>query len=158
MTKAKKLSIYIYVTHEVYIGKHTVDECCAEIEKHLRYVLEDTINPIPPTKLIRQIKVQYVDTNHNNINFDYVGRRDAIKASELAKSIRNKEEKRKTYQFKHPVWLCIFLPFPENRHPYEIEYDNEYSRVTFTEMLNQSSYERIYVTSEIDGIDIKRIK
>jgi hypothetical protein len=153
----KKLNILIYTTSNIHKGHHSTKECCKEIEDHLKYVL-GTTNTIPSSTLIQHIKVSQVGTHSNVINFNYIARRDAIKAKELIDCIQGKEKKREQYVANYPIWLCVFLPFPENRHPYHIEYDEEYSQESFEQILKNSRFERIYLTSVFKGRDIKCIK
>jgi hypothetical protein len=155
MTMRKRFRITIYAAPEIYIGRYSVKDCCEEIEKHLRHVLEPTKHPKPLIHLIRKIKV--CPSHQNIITFDHMTRRDAIKARDLMKSIKDKEEKSKGYKCDGPIWLCVFLPFPENRHPYYIEYDEECPEEYFEQFVKKSFYERIYITSEFKR-DIRRIK
>ena len=158
ISKNRKSNILIYVTRRNKSWKHTVADYCDAIEKHLQYAIEPTTHPKPSTDLIEHINVSYTEMTQNIININYIARRDAIKAKELIKSIKNKELKRKDYTFNGPIWLCVFLPFSENRHPYEIEYDNECTKEVFDHYLKECGYKRIYITSELKDIDIKRIK
>ena len=155
MTMKKSLRITIHAASEIYMGKHSVKECCEEIEKHLRHVLEPEKHPQPLIHLIQKIKI--CPSHQNIITFDHMARRDAIKARELMKSIKDKEKKSKGYKCDGPIWLCVFLPFPENRHPYYIEYDEECPKEYFEQFVKKSFYKRIYLTSEFKH-DIRRVK
>ena len=100
----KRLHINIRETPKIYRGKHSVKECCEEIEKHLRNALEPTINPIPVPNLILYVEAHYIDSACNIINFSHAARRDPIKAKELIVSIKHKEQKRKEYNHDN-IWL-----------------------------------------------------
>lgn len=158
ISERNKINLIIYNNPKENVCKHTIKEFCDEIEKHLRYVIEPTTSPKPSERLIKSIRVNYIDTDHNIININHIARRDAIKAKELIMSIKNKEQKRKDYIFNGPIWLCVFLPFPENRHPYEIKYDEECTKEEFEQFIQECGYERIYITSEFKSIDIMRVK
>ena len=149
LTQKQKLRLTIYCTSEIRKKHHKVEECCREIELHLRRIIESPEKKEEPTKLIRKVKV-VKSCYRNSINFNYVARRDAIKASALLKSLHDKEIKLRNYssELKNNCWLCIYLPWQENRHPYWIDFDENCTEEMFYKELANRNYKRIYIASE----------
>lgn len=151
ITESQKLYILIDATREIHKKNNTVKDWCMEFEYHLKQIFENKETMSSPTRLIRRIR--FFKTNfRNSINFNHIARRDPIHAKELISVINDKESKLLQYrpELKNNCLLCIYLPWHENRHPYWIEYDDDYSREMFEEDLNKSSYKRIYITSEAE--------
>ena len=149
VTKDQKLWLTIDSTPEIYRSHHRVEECCKEIEEHLRQILASPEGKDKPSLLIRRVRVAK-SGSVNIINFNYIARRDAIKACELLKSLHEKELKLEKYSsdLRDNCWLCIYLPWQENLHPYWIDFDDECTKDKFDKELARSNFKRIYVASE----------
>ena len=149
VTKDQKLWLTIDGTPEIYRSHHRVEECCKEIEEHLRQILASPEGKDKPSLLIKRVRV-VKSSSENMVRFNYTARRDAIKASELLKSLHEKESKLGYYssELRDNCWLCIYLPWQENRHPYSIDFDDECTEEMFEKELASSNYKRIYVASE----------
>ena len=157
-TQNNKFYLLIDTTRFFYDKRVSVNECCKEIEEHLRQILESPTKTDSPSHLIRRIRIME-RRSVNTINFNHMARRDAVKASDLVKTIKTKDKKLKTYRpdVKDNCWLCIYLPWEENTHPYFINFDNNCTEEMFIEEIKKSKYKRIYVTSVFDE-DIIQIK
>ena len=93
----------------------------------------------------------------NSINFNGTSRRDAVRATELLKSIDDKEVKLTDYDIKDNCWLCIYLPSEQSIHSYKIVVDAQCPKDSFIERIDKSGYKRIYITS-FGSKDITQIK
>lgn len=158
VTKDQKLWLTIDGTPEIYRGHHRVEDCCKEIEEHLRQILASPAGKDSPSLLIKRVRV-VKSCFGNMVSFNYTARRDAIKASELLRSQHEKELKLMNYssELKDNCWLCIYLPWQENRHPYRIVFDDDCTEVMFNRELTSSKFKRIYVASECKP-DLAKIK
>jgi hypothetical protein len=158
VTKDQKLWLMIDGTPEIYRRHHRVEECCKEIEEHLRQILSSPEGKDKPSLLIKRVRV-VKSSSGNMVNFNHIARRNAIKASELLKSLLEKESKLGNYssELRDNCWLCIYLPWQENRHPYPVYFDDECTQEMFEKELASSKYKRIYVASEYKP-DLARIK
>lgn len=149
VTKNQKLWLTIYGTPEIHRSHHHVKDCCKEIEEHLRQIIASPERKDKPSQLIKRIRV-VKSCLGNVVNFNHTAKRDAIKASDLLKSLHEKEAKLANYSsmVKGNCWLCIYLPWQENRHPYWIDFDDECTEEIFERELASSNFKRIYVASE----------
>lgn len=144
ITVNEKYNIIIDRGYELNIHV-PLNEIYNSIECHLRAWRNNQKNS--DVKLIRRIRV--IPTKGKNIvQFNNLSRRDPIKHYELKKSISDKNNKLKFYS-KESVcdeyWLCVFLPFEENRQSNCIDFENEQN--DFEELLKNCKYNRICVTS-----------
>lgn len=83
----------------------------------------------------------------NIVQFNNIARRDPIKSADIQMSIIDKNNKLKSYTAKKcdEYWLCIYLPFEENRQSNDICYDD--LEEDFSSFLNSSQFDRICLTS-----------
>ncbi|MBP7105509.1 MAG: hypothetical protein KBA83_10325 [Fermentimonas sp.] len=131
-----------------------VNEICRALESHLRA----WYNHYKPSgfDLIKSIRV--VPTRGKNlVQFNNIGRRDPISSNDIRKCIEDKQQKFADYSSKlcDEYWLCIFLPFEENRQSNCMIYDEK--EIEFKEFINKSEFARICLTSTFD-IDINWLK
>lgn len=130
MTKEKKLYIFIdrynFTNERDLNGKKvklTPEAFAEEAEEYLRHMFNGVACP---TKHIKRIKVRGT-LGKNIVNFNSIARRDSVSWQDLEKCIESKNRKLSIYQEEHrcdEYWLCIYLPFEENKHPYDLTYES----------------------------------
>lgn len=129
--------------------KYSVGSLCAAIEYYLRAFHEG--KSVGKGRVIRGIRV-FKTIGKNIVQFNNIGRVDAIECSSLCKCIEAKNILFDAYQKKHPCseyWLCIYLPCEEYRCSYNINYDESGNRLH--KLLRKSKFSRICVTSTLRG-------
>lgn len=129
--------------------KYSVDSICAAIEYYLIAFHEGKF--VRKGRVIRGIKVSNT-TGKNIVQFNNIGRVDAIECSALCKCIEAKNRLFNAYKKHHPCseyWLCIYLPGEEYRCSYNINYDESGNRLH--KLLRKSEFSRICVTSSLHG-------
>ena len=129
--------------------KYSVDSICAAIEYYLIAFHEG--KRVGKGRVIRGIRV-FKTIGKNIVQFNNIGRVDAIECSSLCKCIEAKNKLFDTYTKKHPCseyWLCIYLPWEEYRFSYNINYDESGNRLH--KLLRKSKFSRICVTSRLHG-------
>ena len=129
--------------------KYSVDSICAAIEYYLIAFHEG--KRVGKGRVIRGIRV-FKTIGKNIVQFNNIGRVDAIECSSLCKCIEAKNILFDAYQKKHPCseyWLCIYLPCEEYRCSYNINYDESGNRLH--KLLRKSKFSRICVTSTLRG-------
>ena len=122
----------------------SVNDVCSAIESHLKALVNH--NKTENVNLIRSIKVRET-LGKNIVQFNNTSRVDSICCSDLNKSIKDKQSKFAEYSKKNcdEYWLCIYLPFEEKRHAYDVDYNNQEKE--FKQYLESVSFQRICVTS-----------
>ena len=151
------MNILIDGSVEIRRSRNSKEECCKEIEAHLRQLLDSEEHQDQPTRLIRRVRILQGNGLSTTVQFNHIARRDAIMAKELLKTIEKKNKKFSHYDSVCEVWLSIYLPWQENRHPYWIDYDEECTEDKFNEVLAKSPFKRIYVSSTFNQ-DFLRLK
>lgn len=149
-----KLRIIIDYDNALSI-KYSIDSICSAIEYYLIAFHEG--NKVGKGRVIRGIKVSKT-TGHNIIQFNNIGRVDAIKSSSLCDCIEAKNTLFDAYKSKHPCseyWLCIHLPWEEYKHSYSINYDESGNRLN--KLLKKSKFSRVCITSSLHG-DLRWLK
>lgn len=129
--------------------KYSVESLCAAIEYYLRAFYEG--KRVGKGRVIRGIRV-FKTIGKNIVQFNNIGRVDAIECSSLCKCIEAKNKLFDAYTKKHPCseyWLCIYLPSEEYRYSYNINYDESGNRLH--KLLRKSKFSRICVTSRLHG-------
>lgn len=144
ISKEQKWMITIDTTREVY-QRHEPKEYIEQFEIQLRRAYEKK-EPIRGLSLIEEVRMA-PKNGSNCINFNATSRRDAVRATDLLKSIEDKEAKLTNYYIKDNCWLCIFFPSEQSIHSYKIVADEQCSKDSFIERINRSGYKRIYITS-----------
>lgn len=149
-TKDEKLNIILY--RKSLRGKRpSVLEVCNELEFFLKFWFQN--KPISfESKYIRKIAVTKT-IYRNVVYFSNISRCIPIDWNDLRFSIQEKNQKYNDYckNIKcDEYWLCICLPFEENRNLNIIDYDEKENEAL--EFLNQSPFLRICITSDL-GID-----
>lgn len=125
----------------------SINYVCDEIENHLRAWKEK--KNLTTVKYIRRIRVMPT-VGRNIVQFNCIARRDPVFFTSLKESIKVKQFKLDEYKKKHncdEFWLCIFLPFEENRQSNLIMYENEGQIEEFNTYVNTTNFNRICVTS-----------
>lgn len=145
ITEDVKLNILIDCGCNFSISTKPEDVCCA-IEKHLiAWHLGEKCSDV---RLIRRIRV--IETKGKNIvQFNSIARRDPIEFQNLVQSISEKEKKLTSYMMNttcNEYWLCIYLPFEENRQSNMIECRIE-DEEKYRDIIQKSMYDRIILTS-----------
>lgn len=161
MTKEKKLNIFIDRYNFTNKGdldgdkvKLTPEAFAEEVEIYLRNMFNGFIYP---TKHIKRIKV-WETRGRNIVQFNSIARRDSVPWQDLEKCIESKNSKYSIYQKKNKCdeyWLCIYLPFEENKHPYEVS--NELLSENAKQKVMSSPFKCIVVTS-VMPIDLAILK
>lgn len=149
-----KLRIIINFDNELST-KYSVDSICAAIEYYLIGFHEG--KKLKKSRVIRGIRV-FKTIGKNIVQFNNIGRVDAIECSSLCKCIEAKNKLFDAYTKKHPCseyWLCIYLPSEEYRCSYNINYDESGNRLH--KLLRKSKFSRICVTSNLRG-DLRWLK
>lgn len=149
-----KLRIIINFDNELST-KYSVDSICAAIEYYLIGFHEG--KKLKKSRVIRGIRV-FKTIGKNIVQFNNIGRVDAIECSSLCKCIEAKNKLFDAYTKKHPCseyWLCIYLPSEEYRCSYNINYDESGNRLH--KLLRKSKFSRICVTSSLRG-DLRWLK
>lgn len=158
-TKEQKLYILIYTSQN--IKHHNIKEFCQELEFSLRKILDNPNFIKGKENLSTNIKTLKIWPTlfGNVVNFNHIARRVAVKASDILYCVHTKEEKLKKYdsQFKNNTWLCIYLPFEENRHSYYVDFDDKCNKNDLENVLKNSHFKRIYLTSVFEE-DLRCIK
>lgn len=154
ISKEQKWMITIDTTREVY-QRHKRKEYIEQFEIQLRQAYEKK-EPIRELSLIEEVRMAPINGS-NSINFNGTSRRDAVRATELLKSIDDKEVKLTDYDIKDNCWLCIYLPSEQSIHSYKIVVDAQCPKDSFIERIDKSGYKRIYITS-FGSKDITQIK
>lgn len=135
--------------------KYSVESLCAAIEYYLRAFHEG--KRVGKGRVIRGIRV-FKTIGKNIVQFNDIGRVDAIECSSICKCIEAKNTLFDAYKKKHPCseyWLCIYLPWEEYRYSYNINYDESGNRLH--KLLRKSKFSRICVTSSLHG-DLRWLK
>lgn len=157
-TKDQSLRILIYATSRLRNKKTTYEQFEKELTVHLLYRLE--LNKQITTPLIRKIKIAEIDQPDgicNNVAINYISARLPVRASDIWNEIEKKAKKSIYYNDSlDSMWLCIYLPWQENKYPNEIDY-SDIEKEEFEKKLQEISFERIYLTS-VRSTDFKRIK
>lgn len=125
--------------------KYSVESLCAAIEYYLRAFHEG--KKVGKGRVIRGIRV-FKTIGKNIVQFNDIGRVDAIECSSICKCIEAKNTLFDAYKKKHSCseyWLCIYLPWEEYRYSYNINYDESGNRLH--KLLRKSKFSRICVTS-----------
>lgn len=151
ITKEKKLYIFIdrynFTNERDLNGKKvklTPEAFAEEVEIYLRNMFNGFIYP---TKHIKRIKVRGT-LGKNIVHFNSIARRDSVSWQDLEKCIESKNRKYTIYQKKNKCdeyWLCIYLPFEENKHPYELTY--ELLSENTKQKISSSPFKCIVITS-----------
>lgn len=142
----KKLRIIIDSDNALSI-KDSVKSICAAIENYLKAFKEG--DKIRKGRGITGIGVSET-IGKNIVQFNDIGRVDAIECSSICKCIEAKNTLFDAYKKKHPCseyWLCIYLPWEEYRYSYNINYDESGNRLH--KLLRKSKFSRICVTSSL---------
>ena len=84
------------------------EECCKEIEAHLRQLLDSEEHQDQPTRLIRRVRVLQGNGLSTTVQFNHIARRNAIRAKELLDTI---EKKNKKFSHKKPNYFFISPKF-----------------------------------------------
>ena len=145
-----KLRIMIDFDNALSI-KDSVDSICAAIEKYLKSFKEKEGDKVRKGRGIRGIRVSET-IGKNIVQFNNIGRVDAIECSSICKCIEAKNTLFDAYKKHHPCseyWLCIYLPCEEYRCSYTINYDEPGNRLH--KLLKKSKFSRICVTSSLHG-------
>ena len=145
-----KLRIMIDFDNSLSI-KDSVDSICAAIEKYLKAFKEKEGDKVRKGRGIRGIRVSET-IGKNIVQFNNIGRVDAIESSSICKCIEAKNTLFDAYKKHHPCseyWLCIYLPCEEYRCSYTINYDEPGNRLH--KLLKKSKFSRICVTSSLHG-------
>ncbi len=156
-TASYGMNILIDGTSEIRLSRNSKDDCCKEIETHLRQLLDSEEHQDQPTRLIRRVRILQGNGLSTTVQFNHMSRRDAVRAKELIETIEKKNKKFNNYDSVKEVWLSVYLPWQENRHPYWVEYDDNCSEDKFHEELAKSPFSRIYVSSTFEQ-DFMRLK
>lgn len=154
ISKEQNWMITIDTTREIY-QRHKPIEYIKQFEIQLRQAYEKK-EPIRGLSLIEEVRMVPIN-GCNCINFNDTSRRDAVRATDLLKSIDDKEVKLPDYDIKDNCWLCIYLPGEQSIHSYKIVVDVQCSKDSFIERIDRSGYKRIYITS-FGSKDITQIK
>lgn len=139
-----KLRIIIDYDNSLSI-KYDIYSICASIEYYLIAYHEG--KKVRRGRVIRGIRVSKT-RGQNIIQFNDIGRIDAIQCSSLCECVAKKNELFDAYKSKNSCseyWLCIFLPYEEYKHSYRINYDIPRHRLD--KLLKRSKFSRICVTS-----------
>ena len=155
ITAVEKLNIHIYSGRGLKLSSKPED-VCEEIECLLQawYLGEEC----DETNLIRKIRV-HKSKAKNIIQFDGIARRDPINYLNIMECIAEKNKKIIDYMARtrcDEYWLCIHLPFEENRQSNSIELDPEKNN-EFNDFIKASSFDRIVITSVMSN-DINWLK
>ena len=143
LTEKSGLNIIIYQGASFNAGKKIKDVCDA-IECCLK--VWDGQNMPNNFDLIAGIRV--IKTKGKNIvQFNNTSGVNRVSFGELYKSINDKQRKFAEYAKKRcdEYWLCVYLPFEEKRHAYEIDYNSKEDESK--EYLKNVGFHRICVTS-----------
>lgn len=135
--------------------KYSVESICAAIEYYLRAFHEG--KRVGKGRGIRGIRVSET-IGKNIVQFNNIGRVDAIECSSICKCIEAKNKLFDAYTKKHlcsEYWLCIYLPCEEYRCSYNINYDESGNRLH--KLLRKSKFSRICITSSLHG-DLRWLK
>jgi len=155
ITLDKRLNILVDCGCNFRLSSNPLD-VCNSIENHLRAWYFKT--KCEDVSLIRRIRV--LETKGKNIvQFNEIARRDPISYSNLMESIADKNNKIGKYDMNakcNEYWLCIYLPFEENRQSNCIELD-ENDDIVFSKFISSSNFDRIVITSVMPN-DIKWLK
>lgn len=155
ITKDTKYNILIY--RKTNFKKENVVNASMELEAHLTaWYYNEAISL--ETEFIRKIRV--METKGRNIvQFNNFSRRSPVDWCDLESSIQVKNTKYEDYLKNlkcDEFWLCIFLPFEENRESNTINYGGKENKAL--EFLLKSPFQRICITSEIPITDIFWLK
>ena len=135
--------------------KYSVESLCAAIEYYLKAFHEG--KRVGKGRGIRGIRVSET-IGKNIVQFNNIGRVDAIESSSICKCIEAKNKLFDAYTKKHlcsEYWLCIYLPCEEYRCSYNINYDESGNRLH--KLLRKSKFSRICITSSLLG-DLRWLK
>lgn len=147
-----KLHIIIDCGHK-FSSKYEPSSVCSTLEYYLRAFIEG--KQAKACGIIRRIRV-IKTKGHNIVEFNSIGRVNAIQSSYLCKCIEKKNKKLSVYKEKNPCseyWLCIYLPFEEYIAAYEVEHDSK----EYWNVLYKSKFKRVFVTSSLYK-DLKWLK
>ena len=157
ITETEKLNIIIYRKYPKRKKRGTVQEVCHELEDLLRSWYQKT-NPQSERNYISYIRVSKT-TCCNVIYFNSASRCIPVNWDDIKFCIEKKEKKYKDYCENvkcDEYWLCICLPFEENRNMNIIDYNGkENESMNF---LSQCSFSRICITPDLLGRNINWIK
>ena len=159
ITKTDKLNIIIYKgifrNHKDRHGKlHeiTIESVENEFEMLLREKIEG--EKTKELHFIRKIKI--MDTKGSNIiQFCHISRKHPLIWNDLKECIQIKDQKFQEYKKCDRNWLCIYVPFEENRTVFDISYNKKIKQAK--KLLKSSPYNCIFLTSTMD-IDFNILK
>lgn len=157
ITKQSIVNIILYRGPK-YRLKCSDDDVCQEIEEHLKAWYKGIKVSPDKCNFIRKIKV--IESRgligSNIVQFNNMARRAPVEDVCLLDSLYAKEKKIEKYQENgcDEYWLCIYLPFEENRQSNQIMKD---SGISFDKFIAESKFDRICVTSCMPN-DIKWLK
>lgn len=160
-TKEQKLNIFIdryNFSNERELSKDKVKLTPEAFAKEVEVYLNNMFNGFTyPTKHIKRIKI-WETRGKNIVQFNSIARRDSVSWQDLEKCIDSKNRKYSIYQKKHKCdeyWLCIYLPFEENKHPYDLDY--KLLSENAKQKVDSSPFKCIVVTS-VMPIDLAILK
>ena len=102
------LNILIDGSVEIRRSRNSKEECCKEIEAHLRQLLDSEEHQDQPTRLIRRVRILKGNGLSTTVQFNHIARRDAIRAKDLLETIEKKNEMFSHYNSVSEVWLSIY--------------------------------------------------
>lgn len=147
ITNDQKLNILVDRGYSLNIKSKICDVCIA-LESHLRaWYNKGTTREI---NLIRRIRVSET-IGKNIVQFNNIARRDPINCSDIIKRILDKNKKMDSYSKNKcdEYWLCIHLPFEENRQSNRIDYGDMLD--DFNSFVQLSRFDRICLTSVMNN-------
>lgn len=159
ITQTDKFNIIIYKnifrTHKDRNGKlHkiTIESVENEFEMLLREKIEG--KETQELHFIRDIKI--IETKGSNIiQFSHISRKHPLIWDDLKECIQVKGQKFQEYEKCDRNWLCIFVPFEENRTVFDISCNKKIKQAK--KLLKSSPYDCIFLTSTMD-IDFNILK
>ena len=154
-TKNNKFNIILDGSNLFY--KKRVDRSLAikEVVLAIKHSIEPELYEKPKPHFFTNIRLIRVP-NVNVVQFNHMASRNAITDEDIITTVKKKENVFKGHFPDFPVWINIYLPYEVNLHAYEIDFVT-YDRDEYYDILANSPFERIYVTSPISG-EVTRLK
>lgn len=154
-TKNNKFNILLDGSNLFYKKRANRSLAIKEVVLAIKHAIEPELYEKPRPHFFMNIRPRSVP-NVNVVQFNYMASRNAITDEDIITTVKKKENVFKGHFPDFPVWINIYLPYEVNLHAYEIDFVT-YDHNEYYDILTNSPFDRIYVTSPISG-EVTRLK
>ena len=148
-TKNNKFNILLDGSNLFYKKGINRSMAIKEVVSAVKNTIDPKLYEKPSLHFFKNIRPRRVP-NVNVVQFNHIASRNAITDEDIITTVKKKENVFKGHFPDFPVWINIYLPYEVNLHAYEIDFVT-YDQNEYYDILTNSPFERIYVTSPISG-------